>query len=1193
MKKKTFKKTKTKNPPRKKTKTKVSLKAKAKKAGRKAKKVAKTDMGRAGIGGGIGALALGPIGAVVGAGYAIASKKKPRKKNPHGLEFSRVNGRMVLVPERDKLERIESETGWLLKEVGTIDTHPVTVWHKDGHKIAIGKTMEGWQGYLIPKGKRGPVSIKEFKSPTKNWATAYKMMFKYFEPQISGKIIVQDLTKPAASALVPASSRVSDSKRKKNPEPPCKLSITMGHLLLDYHKAGEAVEHVSASALRGDRVELRHVKKAHAELKKIQKIQPKASEEEQISELIDALSRVIAKCEGKPAPVTNPARAFSLDTEVKRSRQKKTRGAVASHSRASSAASDAARHSLKKRMAAINPGTYRAQVPDLSDARLDSEHKAVSSLITRAKRHPETSQRMVADLVKVRGYITAEKSARRKRKSGRRVSSGHVVPVANPKVQSRRVGKFQGLTTPHHVLTLSDGFSPSRDELRLLRKYKMMDKLEDVSASQIERIIARLKRQEKEEMKVEYPTMMKLAETYGRARSRYQILITSPGTSPGDIARAKKKFDEAEDALALYAEIRNMHPTLLKEIVWHTKKKERQAKSRARTARSNPLSHVTERTSDKKFRDAISHNIATEMKAGKPQKQAVAIALSQARSDAPKKTTKIYGPKPNPSDIDPKTARVIPSGNPRKKTRSKKKARKKKARKKNPIITNEALRARLPAMSDREVIESYEKYSMWLEDSDDPIVEFGTKGLPSLKSMIKDSESEMCKRGLEAPKDNPEPTLVTKGKIGIAKLKGRGKGLTEKDLAQLEDIKGNLEIHYELAGLYTSAKSKTERARIKDALRDINVLIKSARRRSNPPTKTQKKNPLGRSSGFSIVSTDLKDYRLSAHNMSDRVIKTTFNKLKISRDPVDRQKADILGMEMGVRDSVSRYRNPGSKSSKKKTLSTNARKILHELNYRHRGVKRLSSQKDIWISEVGSYAKVRSPKKAMEELVDKKLAKYEHDGAAIRLTEAGRKEDGGMIEVSPEEAARAKAWVSEQLFAPKKKVAKKKTASKTKPGWKAIPDPEFPRYTWSPSSDVTYTVKRMYGSMFADTHEYVYSVTRKGPRATAEIHSPGVDSKHINKLSDAKAFAEKDFKKKPKKKAASKTKPGWKILTDRCDKLWDNYHEKPTKKNLNLVLDHLAKMKASTKYKTSKKVRDKRTICLRKANKEAARLKMK
>ena len=78
-----------------------------------------------------------------------------------------------------------------------------------------------------------------------------------------------------------------------------------------------------------------------------------------------------------------------------------------------------------------------------------------------------------------------------------------------------------------------------------------------------------------------------------------------------------------------------------------------------------------------------------------------------------------------------------------------------------------------------------------------------------------------------------------------------------------------------------------------------------------------------------------------------------------------------------------------------------------------------------------------------------------------------------------------------------------------------------------------------------------------------------------------------------KKKAARKAKPGWKILTDRCQKLWDTYCEKPTKKNLYRVFDHLAKMKASSKYETSKKVRDERKACLRVATKEAKRLKLK
>ena len=826
--------------PAKKTKKKTTLKAKAKKAGRKVKKVAKTDMGRAGIGGGIGALALGPIGAVIGAGYAISSsKKKKSKKNPGDVD--RYTSTDLLIPFKMYLDNkdLTKKRRAYWKKWGVLDRIdeltargiPVNISSKEIGVIDGTREDEYPGTYNVRISKGGGGYYK--KGDTAFAVRADKIVannMEYFhgipDPAFirGSRIALGDKYRPHGGNVELPNARHNPPKRaKNNPGPTCKLSTTMGNLLLDYHKAGEAVEHVAASSLRGERVELRYVKAARADLKKIQKIQPKESEEEQIEDLVDALSRVIAKCEGKstprskPAPKSNPARAFSLETEVNRSRQKKAKGAAGKHSRASSAASDAARQSLRKRMAALNPGSYRSQVVDFSDDKLDAEHKAASSLITRAKRHPDTSQKMVDDLVKVRGYITDEKKARKKRKSGRRGSSGHSVPVANPTTVGRSKGKFAKF------------FTPDKEELRLLRKYKMMDKLEDVSASQIERIVTRLKRQEKEELKVEYPTVMDLAETYARARSRYQILVTSPGTGPGDIARAKKKFDEAEDALALYAEIRNMHPTLLKEIVWHTKKKESEAKSRARSARSNPLSHVTERTPEKKFRAAISRNIATEMKAGKPQKQAVAIALNQARSDAPKKAMKIYGPKPNPSNIDPKTARAIPSGNPRKKS-----PRKKSPRKKNPLITNTALRSKLPTMSDRGVVESYERYSAWLEDSDDPLSDFGTKGLPSLKSMIKDSKSEMRKRGLDVPKKNPEPTLVTKGKIGIAKFKGQGKGLTEKDLAQLEEIKGNLEIHYELASLYTGAKAKNERARIKDSLRDVNELIRSARRKANP-----------------------------------------------------------------------------------------------------------------------------------------------------------------------------------------------------------------------------------------------------------------------------------------------------------------------------------------------------------------------
>ncbi len=74
-----------------------------------------------------------------------------------------------------------------------------------------------------------------------------------------------------------------------------------------------------------------------------------------------------------------------------------------------------------------------------------------------------------------------------------------------------------------------------------------------------------------------------------------------------------------------------------------------------------------------------------------------------------------------------------------------------------------------------------------------------------------------------------------------------------------------------------------------------------------------------------------------------------------------------------------------------------------------------------------------------------------------------------------------------------------------------------------------------------------------------------------------------------KKKAARKKTPPYQLLINRCQKLWDHYCERPSKSRLKPVLEHLEKMKAST----SKKVADERKRCLRVANKEARRLKMK
>jgi hypothetical protein len=78
-------------------------------------------------------------------------------------------------------------------------------------------------------------------------------------------------------------------------------------------------------------------------------------------------------------------------------------------------------------------------------------------------------------------------------------------------------------------------------------------------------------------------------------------------------------------------------------------------------------------------------------------------------------------------------------------------------------------------------------------------------------------------------------------------------------------------------------------------------------------------------------------------------------------------------------------------------------------------------------------------------------------------------------------------------------------------------------------------------------------------------------------------------KKVAKKKAARRSPNSAAALTAKCRKLWDHYCERPSKTRLKPVLEHLEKMKASK----AKSVKEERSACLRIANKEARRLKMK
>ena len=100
------------------------------------------------------------------------------------------------------------------------------------------------------------------------------------------------------------------------------------------------------------------------------------------------------------------------------------------------------------------------------------------------------------------------------------------------------------------------------------------------------------------------------------------------------------------------------------------------------------------------------------------------------------------------------------------------------------------------------------------------------------------------------------------------------------------------------------------------------------------------------------------------------------------------------------------------------------------------------------------------------------------------------------------------------------------------------------------------------------------------------LHFHGKDADELMKAIEKSA--ERQEKKNPKKSTRKKVSPAQRLIK-RCQKLWDTYCERPTKKNLRAVLEHLEKMKQSK----SEKVKSERRRCLRVANKEAKRLKVK
>ncbi len=501
----------------------------AKRLGKKIKRLAKTDTGRAGIGAGIGALALGPIGAIAGVAAGLATRKK---KNPFA------------VPRGTNIT----------KEILRMDT-----------------TL----GYVSPK---------EAQRIRKKHAAAYEWIDQ------SGSVRKAiPRTHPMSVSLGELYSDLSG--KVPNPGKMVKLSRVVGTLMIDYTPSSPAIDEVANASLRGDKVDENLVKQAWADLGELKKTRKTKGAKQQIEETRDALERVLKKA--------NPARAFSMEAQVGRTRKGKMDKALSGQSKRQAALADVSKKSLRKRLAKVNPEGSQAVL-----------------------------RRLFATYARTR----------------RRFESVAMKPTSTPEEIARAHKSLQNALRKIEAFADIEGMSPSRLS-RLLegatKKARAKAKRPRATAQPRPNPSEAVHERKAERYFVLAKDKLKRSRKSGNVASWLSTMSAA--------TRAGMEFENAgaseRKVLAAFEIQREAMNAIEHKCM---------ASPTIRLAATNPpkavkLGHITERTSPSKVRATVGRNIAALMQRGKySQSRAVAASLTQAREDAPKRTKKIYGPAPKP-----------------------------------------------------------------------------------------------------------------------------------------------------------------------------------------------------------------------------------------------------------------------------------------------------------------------------------------------------------------------------------------------------------------------------------------------------------------------------------------------------------------------------------------------------------------
>lgn len=440
----------------------------------------------------------------------------------------------------------------------------------------------------------------------------------------------------AAGAGIAMATRKKDKKTKRNPSKKVKLNSMMGNLLLDHHKVSKHVEHLATITLRGEEASLDQIRKARNDLITSAAATRKPADREQREDLAESLSRVLEKhSKGNPQSLGTAIKRQRLS----KARSSASRATMASKSADAAQRMSLrkklaqinpgdyveqlphmdekaleAEHKAMTRLigrAKQSPKTSKRMLADLTKIRqaiVDEKKRRRKSMRpsgrgmasrssnpgnptkltklpkgTKIKKLPPGKAKGAEPLTpyaheytedyerrgsgqKGKGFISEGVAA----SYGSRVSSG-LNPSKSSSKNPRRVGRKKG--------KFATVYTPSSDELKLLKKYNALEAIEGLDPKSIDIFIARLReidgRRDKKVLRDS--ELDKAAETYRKRRDRHMHIVTAPGSTPGDVAKSKRRLDEAERNLALVADMRNMSPKDVRHYMESTRRKTRMA----------------------------------------------------------------------------------------------------------------------------------------------------------------------------------------------------------------------------------------------------------------------------------------------------------------------------------------------------------------------------------------------------------------------------------------------------------------------------------------------------------------------------------------------------------------------------------------------------------------------------------------